>query len=182
MPLFNETDDQTTPSSVSYSLKMAFKNYEIAINKYENLLVETTALNVSIKEKLSQLPVEEEVEKIVETFIDKADLRMKQQQDKLDITENMNKTEKENLIKLLNSNISTMLFRLNVVLAWLTIITVVGSAAFGYTELRLRSDLNKQAKEIIDTRGPLNNPNAKAYWVDERGIKRYIEIEEHKSH
>jgi hypothetical protein len=180
MPLFSE-QDETSTASLSYLLKMAFKNYETSINKYETLLVETTALNVSIKEKLSKIPDQDEVEQIAKDFIDKADSRIKQQQDKLDISENINKNEKEDLIRNLNNTIKTLLYKLNIVLAWLAILTAVGSAAFGYIELSMKSNTKNQTQTIIDTRGPTNKQNIKLYWVDDKGIRRYIQTEEHNN-
>lgn len=179
MPLFDEKDETPT-SSLSYLLKIAFKNYETAINKYESLLVETTSLTISIKEKLSELPDQNEVEKLVKEFVDKADSRMKQQQDKLDISENINRNEKEDLIRNLNNNVRTLLYRLNIVLGWLAILTVVGSAAFGYVELTMKATTKQQTQTIIDSRGPANKQNVKQYWIDENNVKRYIHVDENQ--
>ncbi len=174
--LQNDEQNDHAPS-LSYLLKMAFKNYEVVVQKYEKLLIETISLTVTVKDKLTTLPDQYEIEKIVNDFVQRAETRMKQQQDKLDISESIHKSEKEELIRQLNNNVKTLLMRLNAVIAWLSVVTIVGSAAFGYVELSMKTDLKKQTQQIIDTRGAINQKDVRLYIIDEKGVKRYIEVE-----
>lgn len=176
MPQIDDQNENQYPS-VSLLIRTALKNYEIAIDKYENLLVDTTSLNVLIKEKLSQLPIKSEIHDILLDLTKQTDQKIQYQQDKLENKESGNKITTDQLIKDLTGHVKDLLFRLKVVLIWLTVISIVGAAAIGYIKLVLDADLKAQTAKIISTRGPQNQPNVVSYWIDEKGVKRYIYVE-----
>jgi len=65
MPL-KDNDNQSEPSLV-WAIKTAFNNYQIMIDKYEQLLLEISTLNTSVTEKLGELNTK--LEKIPDKYV-----------------------------------------------------------------------------------------------------------------
>ena len=170
MPQHDDSENQ----SLSFLIKMAFSNYEIAMNKYERLLVDNTTLNVLIKEKLSQLPIESEIRQVLQDLVNAADNRVQHQQDKLDIKENGNKLSTDQLIKDFTAVVKDLIFRLKIVLGWLAIVSVVGVAALGYIKF-VTVDIPKQ-KTMIEH--PIDDKAAQPHidYIDKDGHKIVIPI------
>ncbi len=63
---FKDNDNQSEPSLV-WAIKTAFNNYQIMIDKYEQLLLEISTLNTSVTEKLGELNTK--LEKIPDKYV-----------------------------------------------------------------------------------------------------------------
>lgn len=176
--LLDDEFNKTSTATLSFLLKSALKNYEIVIAKYETFLVEVTSLNGFIKDKLLQLPTEVTMQHSLKEFIDKSSEVIKAQNDKMDIIENLNKSERNELIGQLNTSVQRLLYRLKIVIVWLSVITVVGAGALGFIQLVLSSKISEQTKYLIKTREPINDHRMRSYWIDDNGVKRYIYFEE----
>lgn len=61
-----DDDNQSEPSLV-WAIKTAFNNYQIMIDKYEQLLLEISTLNTSVTEKLGELNTK--LEKIPDKYV-----------------------------------------------------------------------------------------------------------------
>lgn len=176
MPQFNDSDEKQV-TSLEYLIRTAFINYQTIISKYEALLVDNTTLNVLIKEKLSQLPIVSEIQRILNELMEKEGKEIKHQQDKLETKEDNNKKTTDQLITSLDKIVRSLIFELRVLLGWLTIASVVGGIAIAYVKTVTNEKIEKQTKEIVDTRGPMNQQDAISYWIDEKGVKRFIHVE-----
>ena len=170
MPQHDDSENQ----SLSFLIKMAFSNYEIAMNKYERLLVDNTTLNVLIKEKLSQLPIESEIRQVLQELVNAADNRVQHQQDKLEIKETGNKVTTDQLIKDFTAVVKDLIFRLKIVLGWLAIVSVVGIAALGYIKF-VTVDIPKQ-KTVIEH--PIDDKSAQPHidYIDKDGHKIVVPV------
>jgi hypothetical protein len=132
MPQFDDSAETNSYPSVSLLIKTAFKNYEVAITKYEKLLVDNTTLNTLINEKLTKLPDEVKIKETLEKFADEAAERVQQQQDRLDRNETENTKETQKIVSDLNKIVDKLLYQFKIVLAWLSIVSVVGSLSLIY--------------------------------------------------
>jgi len=138
MPQFDDSSDDKLPT-VSLLIKTAFRNYEIAITKYEKLLVDNTTLNALINEKLSKFPDNEGIKDILEKFADDAADSVSDHQHKLDETERVNAKETQELISKLNKTVDKMLTQFKIIMAWLVILSAVGTASLTYFKIVLDS-------------------------------------------
>jgi hypothetical protein len=173
MPLDDDSEDRQLPS-LSFLIKTSFKNYEIAITKYENLLVENTTLTTLIKSKLSQLPIESEVRSILSDLVEKTDQRVKHQQDRLDDTEIENKSSTESLIRTLDGHVKDLLFNLKLIMAWLTIVSIVGTTVVGY----IKYVTDNTSKNKITLEHPVDSKSYQPHvdYLDRDGNKIVVPV------
>ncbi|MCK9439445.1 MAG: hypothetical protein WC188_04520 [Candidatus Caldatribacteriota bacterium] len=150
MTVFDISDEKFP--SVSLLIKTAFQNYEIAITKYEKLLVDNISFNVFVREKLEKLPIESEIRKVLEEFVKDADKRVQYQQDKLEVTEKENNKSVSDLMKNINSNLKDLIFKFKIIMGWLAIVSVVGSGALAYINYanKLTKSSERMARAIPD--------------------------------
>jgi hypothetical protein len=174
MPQFSDSDEKQF-TSLGYLIRTAFNNYQTIISKYETLLVDNTTLNVLIKEKLSQLPIESEIERIINNLITEEDKKMMLQQGKLDTKETENKKTTDQLISSLDKTVRNLIFELRIVLGWLAIVSVVGVLATGYIKYATDSKTTKQTETIINSRPEQLRHGGILYWKDDNGIKHIIQ-------
>jgi hypothetical protein len=173
MPQFDDNTDEKFPT-VSLLIKTAFKNYEVAITKYEKLLVDNTTLNTLINEKLSKLPDEIKIRETLEKFADEAADRVKYQQDRLDKAEADNTKSTQKLVEDLNKVIEKLLYQFKIVLAWLAIVSVVGTISLTYLKF-ITANNKSQIPTIQQT---VNGKTQKLYieFLDKDGNKVVIPV------
>ncbi len=172
MPQFSDSDEKQF-TSLGYLIRTAFNNYQTIISKYETLLVDNTTLNVLIKEKLSQLPIESEIERIINNLITEEDKKMVLQQGKLDTKETENKKTTDQLISSLDKTIRNLTFELRIVLGWLAIVSVVGVLATSY--IKYATEVSKQ-KPVIEH--PIDDKSMQPHidYLDKDGHKIVVPI------
>jgi hypothetical protein len=131
MPQYDDQDEYKNPS-ISLLIRNSFKNYEATINRYEKLLVDTTVLATSIKEKLVQIPGENEIRRIIEEFSKDSDMRVQRQQDKLDLAEKENTETTNDILNSVKTNLNNLILNFKIIMGWLAIVSVVGATAIAY--------------------------------------------------
>jgi len=144
MPQYDDHDEYKNPS-ISLLIRNSFKNYEATINRYEKLLVDTTALATSIKEKIIQIPGENEIRRIIEDFSKVSDTRVQRHQDKLDLLEKENSETTNDILTSVNTQLKSVIFNFKIIMGWLAIASIVCTGALtyiNYMDTRMETNYN----------------------------------------
>ena len=149
MPL-KDSDNQSGPSLI-WAIKTAFNNYQIMVDKYEQLLLEISAVNTSVTEKLEELNTK--LEKIPDSYT---------------------------LINL-DGKLSKIYERLTKMILVVTIVGGIGIATYVWInhdiDKRIEIAIKQSTSKIITTRPEQLKHGGKLYIIDEQGNKIPILIE-----
>ena len=149
MPL-KDNDNQSEPSLV-WAIKTAFNNYQIMIDKYEQLLLEISTLNTSVTEKLGELNTK--LEKIPDKYV----------------------------LMNLDGKLSKIYERVTKMILVVTIVGGIGIATYVWInhdiDKRIDTAIKQSTSKIITTRPEQLKHGGKLYIIDEQGNKIPILIE-----
>lgn len=170
-------NNQNENPTVASLLRNSFDSYESMINRYAELLKETNSLSTLIKEKIVSLATSEQMNNKIEDINKLIDKKMETFNKVAETKVESSNKDLEASKKSLESTVNTLTFRLNLVIAVLSAIFVIGGVAFTYIKYIIDAKLAKQTETIIETRGQINQPGIVPYWIDENHNKRYIYLE-----
>ena len=149
MPL-KDSDNQSGPSLI-WAIKTAFNNYQIMVDKYEQLLLEISAVNTSVTEKLEELNTK--LEKIPDSYT---------------------------LINL-DGKLSKIYERLTKMILVVTIVGGIGIATYVWInhdiDKRIEIAIKQSTSKIITTRPEQFKQGGKLYIIDADGNRMPILID-----
>jgi len=149
MPL-KDNDNQSEPSLV-WAIKTAFNNYQIMIDKYEQLLLEISTLNTSVTEKLGELNTK--LEKIPDSYV----------------------------LMNLDGKLSKIYERLTKMILVVTIVGGIGIATYVWInhdiDKRIDTAIKQSTSKIITTRPEQFKQGGKLYIIDADGNRMPILID-----
>lgn len=172
-------NNQNEPPTVASLLHNSFDSYKSMIDRYAELLKETNSLSTLIKEKMTNLATQEQMNNKIESVNTLVDKKMetfnKVAETKVETANKESIASKSSL----ETAITKLTTKLYILMGILAAIFFIGGIGITWVKIVLDARITKQTETIIDTRGQINQPNVIPYWVDNEGKKHYILMEKH---